>query len=140
MAGLLSKGIKFEFAEYSNGTLGSYQEAKNLQAIPSLGGEPEKVDVTCLEHSARQYINGIKDYGDLDFTFLYDNSSVTSNYRILKKVEGEKVGVKITLPDETTFVFDAELSIALNEAEVNQALTFNCSAALQSDISVTNPA
>ena len=139
MAGLLSKGIKFEYAEYSGSTLGSYNEVENLQSIPSLGGENEKVDVTTLADSARHYINGIKDYGDLDFKFLYDNSAATSNYRKLKSLGSDTVGVRITLPDTTKFTFDAQLSVALDEAEVNAALTFTCTAALQSDISVADP-
>ena len=73
--GLLSKGIKFEYS--SNGT--SYTEVKNLQEIPSLGGTPEKIDVTCLADGNKKYINGLVDYGDLAFKFLYDNSDAQSN-------------------------------------------------------------
>lgn len=140
MAGILTKGIKFSVAEYSGTTLGSYSEVANLQEIPSLGGAPEKVDVTTLADDSFHYINGLKDYGDLEFTFLYDNSSATSNYRVLKDLEGDVVSVKIELPDTTAFVFDAQLAVSLNEAGVNAALTFTVSAALQSDITVTNPA
>jgi len=139
MAGLLSKGIKFSVAEYTGTTLGSYSEVANLQSIPSLGGDIEKVDVTTLANEARQYIEGIKDYGDLEFKFLYDNSSATSNYRVLKDLAGDKVGVKVELPDTTAFTFDAQLAVSLDEAGVNDALTFTCTALLQSDISVANP-
>jgi len=147
MAGILSKGIKFSIAQYTGGTLGTYSEVANLQEIPSLGGAPEKVDVTTLADSAYHYINGIKDFGDLDFKFLYDNSAATSNYRVLKAAEAdEKVSIKIELPDAltssgtgTTFVFDAGVSVSLDDAAVNAALTFTCSCALQSDITVSNP-
>ena len=148
MAGILSKGIKFSIAKYTGGTLGNYSEVPNLQEIPSLGGSPEKVDVTTLADSAYHYINGIKDFGDLDFKFLYDNSDASSNYRVLKGCESEdKVSIKIELPDAltssgtgTTFVFDAGVSVSLDDAAVNAALTFTCSCALQSDITVSNPA
>ena len=146
--GILSKDIKFELgtATYDSSTgtwsFSSYSEVHNMQSIPSLGGEVEKVDVTTLEDSARQYINGIKDFGDLEFTFLYDNSSSTSNYRVLRTAEesGDTKAVKITLPDETEFEFAADIAVSIDEAEVNAALTFTCSCGLQSDIEVTNPA
>ena len=138
--GILSKGIKFYTATYSGTTLGTYSEVTNLQAIPSLGGQKDKVEVTTLADTAHQYINGLIEYGDLDFKFLYDNSGNTANYRVIKTLgEDTVVGVKVELPDTTTFTFDAMLSASIDEAEPNQALTFTVRAALQSAITVTNP-
>lgn len=137
--GLLSKGIKFYIATYSGTTLQSYSEVTNLQAIPSLGGSKDKVEVTTLADTAHQYINGLIEYGDLDFKFLYDNSGNTANYRVIKTLGDDVVSVKVELPDTTTFVFDAMLSASIDEAEPNQALTFTVRAALQSAITVTNP-
>ena len=132
--GLLSKGIKFEYS--ANGT--SYTEITNLQEIPSLGGTPDKVDVTCLADGNKKYINGLVDYGDLAFKFLYDNSSETSNYRVLKSLTGIN-HFKITFPDNTTFEFTGECSCSLDAASVNAALTFTANIALNSEIEVTNP-
>lgn len=132
--GLLSKGIKFEYS--ANGT--SFTEINNLQEIPSLGGTPDKVDVTCLADGNKKYINGLVDYGDLAFKFLYDNSSETSNYRVLKSLTGIN-HFKITFPDNTTFEFTGECSCSLDAASVNAALTFTANIALNSEIEVTNP-
>lgn len=132
--GLLSKGIKFEYS--ANGT--AYTEINNLQEIPSLGGTPDKVDVTCLADGNKKYINGLVDYGDLAFKFLYDNSSETSNYRVLKSLEGIN-HFKITFPDNTAFSFTGECSCSLDAASVNAALTFTANIALNSEIEVTNP-
>lgn len=132
--GLLSKGIKFEYS--ANGT--AYTEVSNLQEIPSLGGTPDKVDVTCLADGNKKYINGLVDYGDLAFKFLYDNSSETSNYRVLKGLTGVN-HFKITFPDNTTFEFTGECSCSLDAASVNAALTFTANIALNSEIEVTNP-
>lgn len=132
--GLLSKGIKFEYSD--NGT--TFTEVANLQEIPSLGGTPEKVDVTCLADGNKKYINGLVDYGDLAFKFLYDNSSETSNYRVLKGLTGVN-HFKITFPDSTTFAFTGECSCSLDAAAVNAALTFTANIALNSEIAVTNP-
>lgn len=132
--GLLSKGIKFEYS--ANGT--AYTEVSNLQEIPSLGGTPDKVDVTCLADGNKKYINGLVDYGDLAFKFLYDNSSETSNYRVLKSLTGIN-HFKITFPDNTAFSFTGECSCSLDAASVNAALTFTANIALNSEIEVTNP-
>lgn len=130
--GILSKGITLSV---------DGKEISNLQQIPSLGGTPEKVEVTTLADESIQYINGLKDYGDLEFKFLYDNSGESSNYRTLKKIEqaGEAVECIVTLPDTTTFTFNAVIAVSLDEASVNSALTFTCSCGLQSDITVENP-
>lgn len=144
--GVLSKGITFNVAEYSSaGTIGSYTKIDDLQSIPSLGGEPEKVEVTTLADGVRRYINGIKDFGDLEFTFLYSNETATSSFRKIRGYEkkGKKVSVKIGVPgedgtpDHTTFVFDAVLSAGLNEAGVNDPLTYTVTAGLQSDITIS---
>lgn len=132
--GLLSKGIKFEYSANGN----SYTEINNLQEIPSLGGTPDKVDVTCLADGNKKYINGLVDYGDLAFKFLYDNSSETSNYRVLKSLTGINY-FKITFPDNTAFSFTGECSCSLDAASVNAALTFTANIALNSEIEVTNP-
>ena len=146
--GILSKGIKFLYATYTGSTVGTYSEIPDLMAIPSLGGEPEKVEVTCLADGVRRYINGIKDFGDLEFKFLFDNGEATSSYRVFKDLEDEaKVAIRIELPDVpasgthgTYFDFDADVLASIDEAEVNQALTYTVKCGLQSDISCTDPA
>ena len=74
MAGLLTKDIKLSYKNNS-----TYTEIPNLQECPELGGTAEKVEVTTLADGNKKYINGIKDFGDLAFKFLYDNSTTTSN-------------------------------------------------------------
>lgn len=153
MAGILSKGITFEIYEYSTSTNSSVYpvEGKGLIAglmeIPDLGGTPEKVDVTTLADGSYKYINGLADYGDLAFKFLYDNSTTDSNYRILEQIcreVGPKTNtiakVTVAFPDGTTFAFDCLPSITIDGAGVNTALTFTLNCALQSDIKVTHPA
>ena len=153
MAGILSKGITFEIFEYAVGKDNPEFPATGkgviagLMEIPDLGGTPEKVDVTTLADASRKYINGLADYGDLAFKFLYDNSSADSNYRTLqiierdcKQVIGNYAKVTLTFPDGTTFKFDCIPSVAIDGAGVNSALTFTLNCALQSDIEVSHPA
>lgn len=136
MAGLLSKGINLY---YKNGE--TYELIPNLQEVPELGGAAEKVDVTTLADGNYKYINGIKDFGDLAFKFLYDNSGETSNYRLCRGLEeaGNVVDWKVEFPDSTTFEFSGEASTAIDSAAVNAALTFTLNITLNSDIEVTHP-
>ena len=135
MAGILSKGITFSYSATGEGV---FTEVANLQEIPSLGGTPDKVDITCLSDSNKKYINGLIDYGDLAFKFLYDNSTATSNYRVLKGLTGVNF-FKIEFPDDTSFAFSGECSCSMESAAVNDALTFTANIALNSAITVTNP-
>lgn len=136
MAGILSKGIEFSYS--ATGT-GEYTVVPNLQEIPSLGGTPEKVEVTCLADANKTYINGLVDYGDLAFKFLYDNSGADSNYRVLKGLTGIN-HFKVSFPDKTEFTFSGEVNVSIDSAAVNVPLTFTANVALNSEISVSNPA
>ena len=136
MAGLLTKDIKLSYKNSDQ-----YVEIANLQECPELGGTAEKVEVTTLADGNKKYINGIKDFGDLAFKFLYDNSTTTSNYRVVRGLEeaGNVVDWKVTFPDNTEFMFSAEVTTAIDSASVNNALTFTENFTLNSDITVTNP-
>lgn len=137
MAGILTKGIKLSYKKQGS----TYEEILNLQECPDLGGTAEKVDVTVLADGNKKYINGVKDFGDLAFKFLYDNSGVTSNYRIVRGLEeaGSVVDWKVTFPDNTEFAFSGEVTTSIDGASVNNAITFTANITLNSDITVTNP-
>lgn len=136
--GLATMGIKLE---YKSGSTSSFTELDGLQEVPEIGGTPEKIEVTTLKDTVKKNINGVKDLGDLEFTFLYDNAGANANYRVLKGLETakEKVTFKLTYPDTTAHQFTAEIAVTMNAAKVNEALTFKMSCALQSEIAITNP-
>lgn len=135
MAGLSSIGVTMGY-KASGGS--SYINLPNLQAVPEMGGTPEKIDVTTLADTSKRYINGVTDNGDLEFTFIYDADQTASSYKMLKALQTAKTeaSFQITFPDETTFSFDAEVSVRTGAVEVNGALTFVASFALQSEIDV----
>ncbi len=136
--GILSMGIKLGYSATGSGT---FTDIPNLQEVPALGGSAEKVDVTTLTDGNYKYISGIKDYGDLEFKFLYDNEGASSNYRILRGLEeaGDVTYFQVTFPDGTKFEFSGQVATAIDSASVNAALTFTATITLNSDISVTNP-
>lgn len=143
MAGLLSKDIKLS---YNDGI--ELVALDDLQEIPELGGDVDKVEVTTLADGARRYINGLKDYGDLAFVFLYDNELSTSSYRVLRTLqEGFEADPtlaatswEVELPDGTKFQFDGFPTVKLNGAGVNAPITFTLNIALNSDMTVVDPA
>ena len=136
MAGLSSIGVKIGYKGDSGST---YTDLPNLQAVPEMGGTPEKIDVTTLADKAKKYVNGVVDNGDLEFTFLYDADETNSSYKILRQKQetGGAGSYQVEFPDGTTFTFDAEVSVRTGSAEVNGALTFIASFALQSEIDVS---
>lgn len=137
MSGLLTKETKLS---YKTGE-GAFTEIELLMEVPELGGDPEQIDVTTLADSVKKYIPGVKDLGDLQFNFLYDNSGATSNYRILKGLQNNNTlaTYKVEYPDGAAHQFDAYVSVKMDAAAVNAALTFTATFSLQSDIEVTDP-
>ena len=119
------------------GEKGSEQLVKGLTDIPDMGATPEKLDVTTLADDYRQYINGVKDFGDLEFNFIYE-SGADGNYATLAAMEGK--GVKsciVEFPDGSTFSFEGDISVRILGVGVNAVITFAMSVALQSEIAYT---
>lgn len=135
---MLANGIKLGYKT----TGSSYIELTGLKEVPEMGNDPEKVDNTCLSDTTKQYEYGIGDYGDLAYKFKYVNDSEESPYRVLRKLADAKTAVDFeqTYPDGTKFVFKAQCSVKLGGGSVNSAMEFTLNLALQSGISVTDPA
>ena len=131
VTGLLNKGITLSLND---------EVLAGLQSTPDMGGSPEKVEVTTFEDDAKRYIAGLKEYGDLEFKFLYDNGE-SSSFRSLKAKEtaGTIDPYKFTLPDGTSFAFNASVAVKVDAQEVNNPLTFTATLTLNSDITVENP-
>lgn len=127
---------------YGTAQAGPFTDMAGLQEVPAMLGKPSKIDVTCLSDSVKKSIFGIKDLGDLQFKFVYDNSGSTSNFRVLKGYTDNKtlVWFQVSFPDGTKFTFSAYVNVETDAAQVDKALGFTCSLALQSEITVTNPA
>lgn len=131
-AGLASIGVKIY-----KGSSTSKKKLPNLLSTPEIGGTPEKIDVTTLEDSVKQYINGVKDYGDLEFNFLYDGDKSDSSFKTLKGSEGTPDTYTLELPDGSSFSWTADVSVRMSGIEVNGTLTFIASFAMQSDVNYT---
>lgn len=128
--GLLSKDITLSYCATSSGT---FTELLDLQEVPDLGGAADKVDVTTLADGNYRYINGIKDYGDLAFTFLYS----AERYAEVQNLVDADYFYKVEFPDDTVFAFAGQASCSTVGAGVNAALQFTLTINLTSDIEVT---
>ncbi len=129
---LLSKGTKIQYADTK---AGAYKTLYGLQSTPDMGGDPEKVDVTNLADGSKRYIPGVKDYGDLDFTFFYNDedenpavseADVAAAYSTLRALQTSNAAVwfKLLYPDGTGFLWSSKVSVKRSAAEVNAALKF----------------
>lgn len=153
MAKILSQGITLSIKK--SDSEGDYTVIPGLLEVPDIGGTTEKIDVTTLADTSRQYINGIKDYGELTFKFLYDGlccddtgSNKISNYQFLYDLfEGRNAGgdgikswklqYKGTPTRQFNFTFKGYGSLSMDSASVNSALTFTLTITLASDITYT---
>ena len=150
MAKILSQGITLSL---KNDTGTDFTVIPGLLEVPDIGGTTEKIDVTTLADTSRQYINGIKDYGELTFKFIYDGlccddtgSNKISNYQFLYDLfEGRNAGskdepkswkieYKSTPTRQFNFTFKGYGSLSMDSASVNSALTFTLTITLASDI------
>lgn len=149
MAKILSQGITLSIKKADS--TGEYTVIPGLLEVPDIGGTTEKIDVTTLADTSRQYINGIKDYGELTFKFLYDGLCCkdgmddVSNYQFLYDLfEGRNAGgdgpkdwklqYKSTSTRQFNFTFKGYGSLSMDSASVNSALTFTLTITLASDI------
>lgn len=120
---------------------GSFAQVAGLLEVPELGGAPEKVDATTLEHKTKRFIPGIIDAGDMAMKFQYDNSSTGANYRVLKGLQTlrKKATFKVQYPDGSAHQFDAYIAVKMDSVGVAGKLTFTVTFMLQSDITETDP-
>ena len=113
-----------------------------LTDIPDMGATPEKLDVTTLADEVRKYISGVKDFGDLEFTFIYE-SGADGNYKqlndIVEKEENKngETACSVKFPDGSQFAFKGEINLRIVGVGVNAVITFVMSVALSEDIAYT---
>nr|DAT55101.1 MAG TPA: tail tube protein [Caudoviricetes sp.] len=129
---MLANGIKLAFSK----TKGDYQNLVGLKEVPEFGIEPEKVENTTLADKVKKYEFGIGDAGELEYKFAYDNTTVTSPYRVLRNAADnkEKLYFEQTYPDNTKVTFEGQVSVKLGGGGVNSVIEFTLKIALQSEL------
>ena len=136
---MLANGAKLGYKK--KGASGDYTDLTGLKEIPELGEDPEKVENSGLADKVKQYEYGIGDAGDLTYKFKYENTSETSPYRVTRKAAATKEVLSFceTLPDNTKYEYDAQVSVKRSGGGVNGVMEFDLNMALQSEITTTDP-
>lgn len=118
IAGLLSEGTKLT---YKDGA--TTKEVAAVKSIPSIGSDPEKVDVTHLQSSKKAYIKGIPDTDNMEFPIIYQGANFKDIHNLVE--QGKAVDWTVTYPDGATVTFTGEPFYKFDGAEVNSAIGFN---------------
>jgi hypothetical protein len=136
---MLANGAKLGYKK--KGASEDYTDLTGLKEIPELGEDPEKVENSGLADKVKQYEYGIGDAGDLTYKFKYENTSETSPYRVMRKAAATKEVLSFceTLPDNTKYEYDAQVSVKRSGGGVNGVMEFDLNMALQSEITTTDP-
>lgn len=143
MAELLSKGIHLDICDDISEEPAVWRKLYGLSEVPDIGGDPEKIEVTNLEDSNVRYINGIEDFGDLEFTFFYNKESsadaegsaqVKESYSVLRsyQVAGKSLYYRLIYPDGTGHQWHGSVNVKRTGVAVNEALGFTLSTSLDS--------
>ena len=111
------------------------KELSGVTDIPDMGATPEKLETTSLKDKCRTYIDGIKDYGDLEFSLIYEEGT-DGNYATLHALEKskEEVKIEVVFSENTKFIFYGTVGLKVNAVGINAVVTFAMTVALSSDI------
>lgn len=129
MAEFSTKGTYLEVKAHSDTT---YKKAYGLYNTPDMGSNREKIDVTNLEDSHKRSIDGLADYGNLQFDF-YDNTGdvdtsteIKATYTAFRAWELAEtmVDFRLVYPDGTGFTWSGTVSTSKDAAAVNSAMSF----------------
>lgn len=135
MNGVLTKRVELGYKTADAGD--TYTKIAGLQEFPDIGGAPEQIDITTLDDAMMHYMNGLKDAGSMEFTFLYDkNDTANSNFQVLCGLEdaGKAVDWELKLPTGTKFHWNGEVAVTLSGTGVNDALHFVANIGIATDI------
>lgn len=145
MAELLSKGIRLEITEDATGASPKWRRLYGLTEVPDMGGDVERIEVTNLEDTNKRYIDGIADYGDLEFKFFYnrestpdvaDSAQVKESYSILRNYQSARKSIwyRLMYPDGTGHQWRGGVNVKRSGASVGAALEFSLTTALETEM------
>lgn len=119
MSAIKTQGIKLSYKASGSS---EFVVLTDCLGIPELGGTKDKIEITTLDSTAHEYMNGLDNYGDsLDFQFLYKDAQ----FNTLKDLEGQ-IEWKVSLPSPSTLTatFSGECAVRLDAAAGNDKVTY----------------
>lgn len=112
-----------------------------VQDIGDIGGTPSTLDATCLGDMVKKSVAGVQELPPFEVSYLFDNSSATSDFRRLKNLQstGNVYPISVTFPDGTSFTSTGYINTYVIGAKVDELITAKLIATLQSNWVITNP-
>lgn len=143
MAGQLVNGanVNFAYGQATEGENGAYTGTATvslghlLRSIPDIAENREQVETTVLSSIQKTYINGLIDYGELEFGFLYDGQ-VAAAIKALESASEKTQIVEVTLADGTVVKFPAELSLSITGQSSGALMEMTIKCALKGNIDI----
>ena len=109
-------------------------------SFSDVGGAPSTIDATKLTDTVRVNKLGVQEMDNFDVTFLFNNNEATSDFRVLKALEGQNaVPVSVEFPDGTKAANTGSLGVYATGAEINSMLEAHAVMALDGNWTWTNP-
>ena len=106
-------------------------QVHGLKALPDFAENVEQVEVTCLSDVQKRYISGLKDFGELSYTFNFDPAEAA-------KIKDQKdVAVKVTLSDGTTVSYTADVSLTISAASSGAAMEMVANTVVLDKVTIT---
>ena len=107
------------------------QVVNGLKALPDFAENVEQVEVTTLNNEQKRYISGLKDFGELSYTFNFDPAEA-------KKIKDkENVPVLVTLADGTTVKYTADVSLTISAASSGAAMEMVANTVVLDEVTIT---
>ena len=144
MAGQLANGSKvdFKYGPATAGEDGKYTGTAStslkhlIRSLPDIAENREQVETTVLSSVQKTYINGLIDYGELEFGFLYDGKTA-AGIKGIENQDGDKTQmIEVTLADGTVVKFPAELSLSITGQSSGSLMEMNIKCALKGNIEI----
>lgn len=104
------------YLEYlPSGTGTTWEKLADIKNYPDLSEAPERLDATTLSDEMRQYVPGVRDLPDYDFTANYDKTK----YQAIVALKDTELSLRLRFGEET----DADVSIFTFTGKIDATIT-----------------
>lgn len=116
--GLASTGTKLSYSQDGK----TWTDITDVKTIPSIGGNPQTIDVTTLADDRQKQIPGIKQSSSLAFQCVYKGD----NFKNAQAICDNHVTYqfKVTYPDGMIATFAGRATMAMDSLSTNAAVGF----------------
>jgi hypothetical protein len=103
MTRLAAKGTKFQ---YGNGSgTETFTDMAQVRSIGDLGGDSGEIDTTDLSSTAKEYLMGLPDNGDLQLTLAWDPADARHVAMFTRETTQSLNNYKIVMSDTGAFTW-----------------------------------